>query len=150
HRLDGRRFARAGIRLRQVLDDECAHAREGTMLPSTRGGTPMRTKSPVLLAVALGALAPRAFSQELPPPERIAQLRPYIKQPSTPLPRSPRALPQAAPDPKLKSHHGPWPVYLAADEGREKIEAELARELDPKARATIELRTLPADPAKLA
>jgi alpha,alpha-trehalase len=110
----------------------------------------MRTKGPFLLALALGALAPRALGQELPPPDRIAELRRYIKQAWTTLTRSPRDLPQAAPDPKLKSHRGPWPVYLSAREDRKRIEAELAHKLDAKARATIELRTLPADTTALA
>jgi alpha,alpha-trehalase len=107
----------------------------------------MRTQSNAALAL-LGLVlagAPRSDAQELPSPERIQEVRRYIKQAWTTLTRSARDLPAAAPDPKLKSHRGAWPVYLSPREDRKRVEAELARQLDAAGRRQIELRTLPAD-----
>ncbi len=111
----------------------------------------MRTKSNAALAL-LGLVlagAPCSDAQELPSPERIQEVRAYIKQAWTTLTRSVRDLPAAAPDPKLKAHRGAWPVYLSAREDRTRVEAELARQLDAAGRRQIELRTLPADPSAI-
>src|SRR4029453_15986213 len=108
----------------------------------------MRTKSNAALALFGLALAgaPDASAQQLPPRERLQEVRAYIKQAWTTLTRSVRDLPAAAPDPKLKAHRGAWPVYVSAREDRSRIEAALARQLDAAGRRQIELRTLPADP----
>ena len=111
----------------------------------------MRTQSNAALAL-LGLVlagAPGSDAQELPSPERIQEVRAYIKQAWTTLTRSVRDLPAAAPDPKLKTHRGAWPVYVSAREDRTRVEAALARQLDAAGRRQIELRTLPADPSAI-
>jgi len=111
----------------------------------------MRTQSNAalaLLGLVLGG-APCSDAQELPSPQRIQEVRAYIKQAWTTLTRSVRDLPAAAPDPKLKTHRGAWPVYVSAREDRTRVEAALARQLDAAGRRQIELRTLPADPSAI-
>src|SRR6185436_11504460 len=156
HRLDRRPLARAGIGLRQVLDDQGAHGFRGgearsyhcaSLARDGRTHPLMRTKSNAALALLGLALvdAPEARAQELPSRERLQDVRRYIKQAWTTLTRSVRDLPRAAPDPKLKAHRGAWPVYVSAREDVKRVEAELARQLDASGRRAIELRPLPAD-----
>src|SRR4029453_7989625 len=111
----------------------------------------MRTKSNAALALFGLALAgaPDASAQQLPPRERLQEVRKYIKQGWTTLTRSVRDLPAAAPDPKMKAHRGAWPLYLSPREDRQRVEAILARQLDAAGRARIALRTLPADRSKI-
>ncbi len=110
----------------------------------------MRRKSNVLLAllILLAGVRPSP-AQDFPSPERIAEVRKYIKQAWTTLTRSARDLPAAAPDPKMKAHRGAWPVYLSPREDKKRVEDQLARELDAAGRAQIELRTLPADRGRI-
>jgi alpha,alpha-trehalase len=91
------------------------------------------------------ALAMGAGAQELSS-ARIQPVREYIKKSWGTLTRSTRDLAQAAPDPKFPRPPGqPWPVYLSAREDRARVEQELARTMSAADRATVELKTLPAD-----
>jgi len=103
--------------------------------------------------LALSALVLAGTStpaQDFPSPERIAEVRSYIKQGWATLTRSSRDLPAAAPDPKMKAHRGAWPVYLSPREDRARVEAALEKQLDAAGRAQIVLRTLPADLKQIA
>jgi len=102
-----------------------------------------------VFVLASVAVASAAAAQELPGPERIAEVRKYIKEGWTTLTRSVRDLPKAAPDPKMKGHRGPWTVYLSPREDRKRVEAVLASQLDEAGRAQIVLQTLPADRSKI-
>jgi alpha,alpha-trehalase len=83
-------------------------------------------------------------------PARVAPLRAYVRATWEVLTRTVRDLPRAAVDPKAAHRPGsPWPVYLARDEDRARIEGELRAALPAAALATIALRVLPADPAAI-
>jgi alpha,alpha-trehalase len=95
----------------------------------------------VVITIASG------LAQDLPAPQQIDAVRKYIKTSWTTLSRSIKDLPAAAHDPKLPRKPGePWPVYLSPKEDRERVARELRGALSEKELATIELRTLPADP----
>lgn len=81
-----------------------------------------------LLAVgALLGFAGIALPQaaDFPSPPTIEAVRKYIKSGWMTLSRGNRDLPAAARDPKLKTHRGPWPVYIPAGEDRARVEVEL-------------------------
>src|SRR5262245_21135588 len=111
----------------------------------------MRRKSnaAAILVLLASVAAPAARAQEIPTPQRIAEVRKYIKEGWTTLTRSVRDLPKAAPDPKMKEHRGPWTVYFSVREDPRRLEAEIARQLDAAGRAQIALRPLPPQGAKL-
>src|SRR5512145_1569769 len=99
-------------------------------------------------ALVCSALAAVAAAQEFPAPQRLAPVRAYIKKSWDTLTRSTRDLARAAPDPKFPREPGkPWPVYLSAKEDRARVEQELAGAMSAADRATVELKTLPADPS---
>ena len=100
------------------------------------------------IAAVLAALAVAAVTtQTLPTDRQIEEVRKYIKAGWTTLSRSARDLPAAAPDPKMPRKPGePWPVYVSAKEDRDRLARELGGVLTKAQLATIELRTLPADP----
>jgi alpha,alpha-trehalase len=100
------------------------------------------------LPVATAAAEPRRPQEALafPSPQRIAQLRQYIKRAWTALSRTAADLPAAAADPKVKGHRGAWPVYLSPREDRASVEAQLGEHLGAAGLGRIELRTLPTDP----
>jgi alpha,alpha-trehalase len=80
---------------------------------------------------------------------RIEPLRAYIRRTWGALTRTLRDLPRAAADEKIPRAAGAaWPVYVAAGE-RARVEGELRAALAPAALATIDLRTLPAEPASV-
>ncbi len=110
-----------------------------------------RTQRTLLALGALLAVASTAFAQaaEFPSPQTLDAVRKYIKSGWTTLSRGNRDLPAAAQDPKMKTHRGPWPVYIPAGEDRARVEAELKKDLDASGLAQIELRTLPADPRRV-
>jgi alpha,alpha-trehalase len=97
------------------------------------------------LSLRAQPVAPPAF----PTPERIGEVRKYIKEGWTTLTRSVRDLPAAAPDPKMKAHRGAWTVYVSPREDRKRVETVLASQLDAAGRAQIVLRTLPAGGARI-
>src|SRR5205823_9386985 len=103
----------------------------------TAAGTPARD---------LPTQAAAEQSAALPAAARIDAVRHYIKQTWTLLTRSVRDLPRAAPDPKM--HRAPgeaWPVYIAADEDRQRIEKALRAVLSAQDLKRLDLRVLPAD-----
>jgi len=108
---------------------------------------PFRRALPALACI--GALT-LAAAQELPPPERLAPVRQYIKKSWETLTRSNRDLARAAPDPKFPREPGKaWPVYFSAKEDRARVEQDVGRAMSPQERATVELKTLPADPSTI-
>jgi alpha,alpha-trehalase len=112
----------------------------------------MRRKSnaaAVLVVLLASVAASAARAQGLPTPERIAEVRKYVKEGWTTLTRSVRDLPAAAPDPKMKDHRGAWTVYLSPREDKARVEAEISKQLDAAGRAQIALRPLPADRSKI-
>jgi alpha,alpha-trehalase len=104
-------------------------------------------RAPARSGLSLGAGTPAAARTSDPlAPARVEPLRAYIRGAWGALARSTRDLPRAAPDPKAAHAPGaPWPVYLARDEDRGRIAAELAAVLPAAALATIDLRPLPED-----
>ena len=61
---------------------------------------------------------------------QVTEVRRYIKRTWKTLTRSLADLPAAAPDPKMPHTPGePWPVYIAADENRARVEREVTRAL---------------------
>jgi alpha,alpha-trehalase len=110
-----------------------------------RGGDAARMgRIAVLAALAALAMALPSAGQGALSPERIAAVRGYIAQAWTTLTRSNDNLPEAAVDPKLHLPDGAsFPVYLAADEDRERVREELLDRLGPDRLGRIDLRTLP-------
>ena len=108
-----------------------------------RAATPVVAPEPVRQQTAA---APDART-ELPPAlsaERLRRVRTYIASAWQTLTRSNRQLPEAAIDPKFPlPPDAPLPVYVAADEDRAAIQAELALLLPPIRLARIDLRSLP-------
>jgi alpha,alpha-trehalase len=106
-----------------------------------------------VLAAASAAQAPPTAvpaADQLPSAERLAPLRAYIKKSWETLTRSTRDLARAAPDPKFPREPGkPWPVYLSAKEDRARVERELSGAMSAADRATVEIKTLPADPSTI-
>jgi alpha,alpha-trehalase len=103
-----------------------------------------------LAVVAWAGLVAAAAAQEMLSPQRLAPVREYIKKSWATLTRSTRDLARAAPDPKFPREPGrPWPVYLSAREDRARVEQALAQAMDARDLATVELKTLPADPAAI-
>ena len=83
-------------------------------------------------------------------PARVADVRGYIKRTWKTLTRSLADLPAAAPDPKMPHTPGdPWPVFIAANESRTRVEREVTRALSAARRSEIAITTLPADPAAI-
>jgi alpha,alpha-trehalase len=105
------------------------------------------------LAAVAAAQAPSAVTtaeDALPAPERLQPVRAYIKKSWQTLSRSTRDLARAAPDPKFPRPTGkPWPVYLSAKEDRARVEQALEGAMSAADRATVELKTLPADPSTI-
>jgi alpha,alpha-trehalase len=106
----------------------------------------------ILLLAASGRPASDANGQTapaspgtFPSPPRIEAVRQYIQKTWIVLTRSPRDLPRAAPDPKMRHAPGePWPVYVAADEDRAAIERTLRAVLTPGDLQRLDLRVLPS------
>ncbi|MGI9106362.1 MAG: trehalase family glycosidase [Pyrinomonadaceae bacterium] len=84
-------------------------------------------------------------------PAQLQALRSYIKQSWQTLKRSNTELARAAVDPKFTREHAGKRsiVYLARDENRARIEAELRRQMSAQDFASIELRVLPEDPTQI-
>ena len=90
--------------------------------------------------------ADTAYAQGLPDEAHLQRLREYIKKSWTTLSRSTRDLPRALPDPKMPRKPGErWLLYVAPDESRTRVQAELQGVLDAAAVGQIEIRTLPRD-----
>jgi alpha,alpha-trehalase len=104
--------------------------------------------TPALAAVLVAVtLAANANVQDLSAPERLDEIRKYIKSSWSTLTRSTRDLPAAARDPKLPRKPGePWPVYVSPKDDRARLAGELRAILSEQELATIDLRTLPPDP----
>jgi alpha,alpha-trehalase len=97
----------------------------------------------LLVAVTLAA---STRVQDLPAPERLEEIRKYIKSSWTTLTRSTKDLPAAARDPKLPREPGqPWPVYVSPKDDRAQLARELRGVLSEQELASIDLRTLPSD-----
>jgi alpha,alpha-trehalase len=101
-----------------------------------------------LLVLALAAPA-------LPQPRRasaaqLRSIRRYIKQSWHTLTRSNAQLAHAAADPKFRREGGRRPVYVPAREDLGRIERELRAQMPAADFARVELRRLPADPARIA
>jgi len=93
-----------------------------------------------------GGRADTAYAQGLPDEAHLQRLRDYIKKSWTTLSRSTRDLPRALPDPKMPRKPGErWLLYVAPDESRTRVQAELQGVLDAAAVGQIEIRTLPRD-----
>jgi alpha,alpha-trehalase len=93
-----------------------------------------------------GTLAASTRVQDLPAPERLEEIRKYIKSSWTTLTRSTKDLPAAARDPKLPREPGqPWPVYVSPKDDRAQLARELRGVLSEQELASIDLRTLPSD-----
>jgi alpha,alpha-trehalase len=113
----------------------------------TRRFGPALLLAAILLACRPGVPPTGPAQGDALAPARLAPIRRYIAQAWQTLTRSNRDLPVAAPDPKFPHQPGtPWPVYLAPSEDRAAVQARLGRTLSPAGLATIDLRTLDANP----
>jgi alpha,alpha-trehalase len=97
------------------------------------------------LGLAYGAL-PAPALQGLPDEPHLQRLREYIRTSWTTLTRSNRDLPRALPDPKMPRKPGePWLLYVAPQESRARVQAELEGVLGVEGMKQIEIRALPRD-----
>jgi len=97
---------------------------------------------PIYAAAQVASTADRAAT-----PAQLQALRSYVKQSWHTLKRSNKELARAAVDPKFTREHAGKRaiVYLARDENRARVEAELRRQMTAQDFASIELRVLPED-----
>jgi alpha,alpha-trehalase len=97
---------------------------------------------PICAAAQVASMAERAAT-----PVQLQALRSYVKQSWQTLKRSNGELARAAVDPKFTREHAGKRsiVYLARDENRARVEAELRRQMTAQDFASIELRVLPED-----
>ena len=107
----------------------------------------LKRMQPIIAALLVGVAVTASVTQDLPAQRQLDEVRKYIKASWTTLTRSAKDLPAAARDPKLPRKPGePWPVYLSQKEDRDRLARELRGVLNEKELATVDLRTLPADP----
>jgi alpha,alpha-trehalase len=90
--------------------------------------------------------SPAAQAPSLPPRAQLDELRAYIKKSWTTLSRSLKDVPAAARDPKLHKPDGArWPLYISRLENHDRVEQALDRVLTASARASLDIRILPAN-----
>ena len=107
------------------------------------GGAVKRTYLLVCAAFSFGAWA----AQTAPP--KPSSILNYIQRTWGVLTRSNRGLAAAAPDPKFRSVHEPWPVYLSRTEDLQRIRKQLSEEMKPEDFRKLRIAALPEDLTQL-
>jgi alpha,alpha-trehalase len=99
--------------------------------------------------IVFASVAPAVAQPRRASAEQLRAVRRYIKRSWQTLTRSNAQLAAAAVDPKFRRERGPWPVYVSAREDLAGIERELRAQMPAEDFVRVELRRLPADPARI-